>query len=590
MRPTGDLRDAALARLAGAWPASADGERPELARALAFLGWGVDAATVVAAGYTTGVVGGVLGVAVAAVVGLVWVPVGVALGVVSAHAVHRLPVWAARVRRTAALGEAPGVVVRAVLRMRIEPTAESAAAFAARTGRGRLATSLAAHVRRARATPRSGLSTFGDEWAAWFPALRRATGLVVAAADAPPEDRETTLDRATATVLDGARDRMAAFADEVRAPSTALYAFGVLLPLALVAVLPAARVAGVGLSLQVLVVVYDLLLPAVVLAAGAWLLVRRPVAFPPPSVDRSHPSVPARRWSAVALAGGVAVGALVALPRVLPAWTAPVAAVGLGGGSGLVRYYRPVVAVQRRVRSVEEGLPDALHLIGRRVAEGEAVETAVERTAADLSGETGAVLGRAARTGRRLRVDLRAALLGSDGALADVPSPRARGAAALLSVAAEEGEPAGRAVMLLGDHLDDLESVEREGRRELARVTGTLRHTAAVFGPLVAGATVAMAAGLDALGGLSGAGDALAGATATAPTTASAAATATLPVAGLGVAVGAYVLFLAAALTALSTGLERGLDGPLVGYRVGWALLSGTAVYLLAFRATRLLV
>jgi len=577
----GDLRDAALGRLAGAWPLSVDGTR-ETERALSFVGWEVDAETVVAAGHAAGTGVALVGVAVAALVALVWVPVAAALGVVVGYAVHRGPVWVARVRRTAALGEAPGVVVRAVLRMRIEPTAESAAAFAARTGSGRLAASLAAHVRRARATPRSGLSTFADEWAAWFPALRRATGLVVAAADAPAGDRDDTLDRATTTVLDGARDRMAAFADEVRAPATALYAFGVLLPLALVAVLPAARVAGVGLSLRALVIVYDLSLPAVVLAAGAWLLVRRPVAFPPPSVGRSHPSVPSRRWPAVALAGGVAAGSLVALPRVLPAWTAPVGAVGLGAGAGLVWYYRPVVAVQRRVRAVEEGLPDALHLIGRRVAEGEAVETAVERTATELSDETGRVLGRAARTGRQLRVDLRAALLGPDGALADVPSPRARGAAALLSVAAEEGEPAGRAVMLLGDHLDDLESVEREGRRELARVTGTLRHTAAVFGPLVAGATVALAAGLDALGGRSAGVSAVESA---ATVTAS-----PLPVAGVGSAVGTYVLFLAAALTALSTGLERGLDGPLVGYRVGWALCSATAVFFVAFRATGLLV
>ncbi len=576
-----DPWSAAIGRLAGAWPLSVDGEWPELERALAFLGWDADTETVVAAGYAAGVGVSLVAAAVAVVLAPAWVPVGVALGVMTAHAVRRGPVGVARVRRTAALGEAPGVVVRAVLRMRIEPTVESAAAFAARTGRGRLATSLSDHVRRSRATPRSGLSTFADEWAAWFPALRRATGLVVAAADAPPGDRDDTLDRATATVLDGARDRMAAFADDVRAPATALYAFGVLLPLALVAVLPAARVAGVGLSLGPLVVVYDLLLPAVVLAAGAWLLVRRPVAFPPPSVGRSHPSVPSRRWPAVGLAVSLAAGSLLAVPRVLPAWTAPVAAVGLGAGGGLVWYYRPVVAVQRRVRSVEEGLPDALHLIGRRVAEGEAVETAVERTATELSDETGRVLGRAARTGRRLRVDLRAALLGPDGALAEVPSPRARGAAALLSVAAEEGEPAGRAVMLLGDHLDDLESVEREGRRELARVTGTLRHTAAVFGPLVAGATMALAAGLDALGGLSQAGSAAADATATAEP---------LPVAGLGVAVGVYVLFLAAALTALSTGLERGLDGALVGHRVGWALLSATAVYLVAFRATGLLV
>lgn len=579
------VRDATLRAVGGAWPLSVTAETPATERALRFLGWGVQAQTVVAAGYVLGLVAalGTGPVAVALGQSVVVAAVLAAVsGVAVAHVVHETPTAVATVRRTAALGEAPGVVVRAVLRMRVEPTAESAAAFAARTGRGRLATSLRAHVRRARATPRSGLSAFAEEWSAWFPALRRATGLVVAAADAPARDRPHTLDRAMRAVLDGTRDRLATFADEIRGPATALYAFGVLLPLALVAVLPAARVAGVAVAHSTLVLTYDLLLPAVVVGASAWLLVRRPVAFPPPAVDRSHPAVPDRRWPAGALGLAVALVAAVALPRLLRPWTAPVGAVGFGLGVTLVWYYRPVTLVRERVRAVESGLPDALHLVGRRVAEGAAVETAVERAATELSGETGAVLSEAVATGRRLRVDLRESLLGPHGALAEVPSPRARGAAALLAVAAEEGEPAGRAVVAMAEHLGELETVEREARRALAQVTGTLRHTATVFAPLVAGATVALAEELRV-------GDGLSGATAVGSGVGVDPATATLSVASLGTAVGAYVLFLAVALSALAVGLRRGLDRALVGYRAGWALCSATALYLVTVRAVGVL-
>jgi hypothetical protein len=51
----------------------------------------------------------------------------------------------------------------------------------------------------------------------------------------------------------------------------------------------------------------------------------------------------------------------------------------------------------------------------------------------------------------------------------------------------------------------------------------------------------------------------------------------------LGRVVGAYVLILAALLTALATGLERGFDRTLVTYRVGIALPTATATYLVAF-------
>jgi Flp pilus assembly protein TadB len=573
-----------LRGLAEMWPGSVDATTPDLERSLRFLGWDLAAETVVAASYVVGVVAAV--VAAPPLVVLLGVSplsplVAGAVGIVAGYAVHRAPVVAARVRRTRALGEVPGVLARAVLRMRIEPTTESAAAFAARTGRGRLAESLCEHVERARSTPRSGLSSFAEEWSEWFPALQRATGLVVTAADAPPRERGRTLDRAMQAVLDGTRDQMATFAKETRTPATALYAFGVLLPLALVAVLPAARAAGVGLSLPVLVVVYDLLLPAVVVAGSLWLLVRRPVAFPPPSVDHTHPDVPARRVPAAAVGVGGALGAGLSLSVTFPWWTVPLGAAGIGVGGGLVWHYHPVVAVQRRVRAVESDLPDALYLVGRRVTEGEAVETAVERAAAELSGETSEVFGSAARVGRRLRVDLRESLLGPRGALANVPSSRAKGTAALLSIAAEEGKPAGRAVISMADHLDELERVEQEARRELARVTGTLRHTAAVFGPLVAGATVAVAERLRLAGGVVPAGPGTV--EATTPTT-------SLPVDGIGLSIGVYVLFLATLLSALSTGLRRGLHPALVGYRTGWALLSATTVFLVTLRVTSALV
>jgi hypothetical protein len=112
----------------------------------------------------------------------------------------------------------------------------------------------------------------------------------------------------------------------------------------------------------------------------------------------------------------------------------------------------------------------------------------------------------------------------------------------------------------MADHVDDLQRVEREARRELASVTGTLRNTAAIFGPLVGGATVALADGM-ATGTL---GE-------------------PLPTAALGLAVGGYVLLLATILTALATGLERGFDRALVGYRLGLALLSAVGSLLAGY-------
>lgn len=570
-----------LRHLAGSWPLPVDPDE-ELDTALRTLGAAVDGETVVRAGNAAGVLCAAVAAAVVLLVG--GEPLGAGLLGVAAGGTARLalgcgPVVAADVRRTRAVGAATGLVGRAVLRMRVDPTAERAAAFAARTGAGPLADSLDDHCRRACGTARTGLDSFAAEWAPWFPALERSADLIEAAAAAPPEERVETLERALATVLDGTRDRVAEFAAGVRAPATGLYAFGVLLPLALVGLVPAAGAAGLRLTVWGFVAVYDVLLPAALVVGSLHLLRGRPVAFPPPQVGRSHPDVPDRRLAAPVAGVVVGVVAWVAAGRLVAAWAAPVGAVGLGVGTALFAYYRPVEAVRERVRAVEAGLDDALYLVGRRVASGTAVETAVASAGEEVTGATGEVFADAAGVARRLGVGVRESFLGDHGALRAVPSPRARSAAALLGLAASEGRPAGDALVATATHLRDLRRLEREARRDLAEVTGTLSNTAAVFGPLVGGATVALAAGVE--------GGAAAGAP---PPSGTALATGTIPVTALGPAVGAYVLLLSVVLSALATALRSGADRALLGYRVGRSLLAATPTFLAAVLAGRLLV
>lgn len=575
------LLTGSITRLAGFHPApgrSRDTDT-ELRRALQFLTVETDPSTVVAAGETLAVI---LAVPTTVLSGYVTTPliglcIGAAVALCVATGARRAPRWIATIRRTRALGAAPGLVARAALRIRVEPSPERAAQFAAETGRGPLARSLASHARMAVGTPKSGLGTFAAAWRPWFPALDRAAALLAAGAAAPPAERERSLTRALDTVTDAARSRLAAFAGDVRGPASGAYVFGVVLPLALAGMLPAARVAGIPVHVGHVVALYDIVLPLALLWASGWLLLRRPVAFPPVQVPRSHPTLPTGRWRAPVAGVVVAcLGWLVGATVVGP-WASPVAAVGFGLGVGLLVRYQPVKRVRERVNAVEKGLDDALYLVGRRVAAGESVEQAMDTAAAELPGATGEVFEDAVGIGRRLRVGVRASFLGEHGALATLPSQRTRSAAVLLSIAAAEGRPAGTAIVSLADHLAELRRIERNGRRELASVTSTLENTAAFFGPLVGGATVAlagrMATATDARGS--------AGATVSAATTG--AGTTAIGTGELGLAVGGYVLAMAVILTALAATLKYGFDPALVGYRAGIALPAATATYLATY-------
>ncbi|GGJ08865.1 hypothetical protein GCM10008995_18430 [Halobellus salinus] len=555
----------------------------ELHRALAFLDSDLRADTVVRAGYVVAVPAAIpclLALVVLPGVPLpAAVPAAIGIGLGATHVCHRLPVAAATLRRTRALGDAPGLVARAALRLRLAATPERAATFAARSGSGPLARSLAAHTDRTRGESATGFEGFADEWRSWFPALDRSVSLLVSAVDAPPDEQEAALDRALETVLDGAHDQMAAFAGEVRAPASGIYAFGVLLPLALVGVVPAARAGGVSIPAAAFITLYNAVLPVGLVAAGAWLLLQRPIALPPARVRSAHPDVPSGRIRGVAAGTLGAVGGGVG-GSVVASWAAPIAAVGVGVGAGLAVHYRPMARVRADVRDIESGIADATAVVGRRVSAGESVETAVESAADATTGRTSDLFATAAGLQRRLRVGVRRAFLGEHGALADVPSPRTRATASLLSVAAAQGRPAGATLVTLADHLTELRRVEAEARRELAAITGTLRHTAAVFAPLVGGATVAMATQMAASESTLATSGSVSG---------SAPGAAVLPPSTLGLAVGVYVLALATILTAVAVGLDRGLDRALVGYRVGIALLSATPTYVVAFLGASML-
>jgi Flp pilus assembly protein TadB len=562
----------ALDRLGAHWPGT-PGVADEFAAGLSLLGVEHPPGRVVGGCYLAGaavsaVVAGV-GLWLPSVAPAVALAISVALGGSLALGLLVGPRWLVTTRRARRVGGAPALVSRLVLRMRLSAAPERAAGFAA-DGDGPLADDLADHVGRARGSTGSGLRSFAEAWHDDAPSLARAMHLVDTAGELQGADRTRALERARAVSLAGARDRAAAYASSLRGPATALYAFGVLLPLALVALLPAAATAGVGLTTGLVVLLYDVGLPAVIAVTGIRLVARRPTAFPPPAVDRSHPAVPTSRRRPILaglLAGGCA--ALIAA-AVLPAWGPILAFVGIGTGTALVLAGRPYRRVHDRVREAEAGLVDAVTTVGHRVATGVAVETAIADVGEREAGPTGALFAAASTRQRRLACDLERAFRGPGGPLERLPSRRLDATVSVLALAAREGRPVGDTLVDLADHLEDLRTLEADARRDLSRVTDTLTQTASVFAPLVGGATVALAEGMR--GGLAGMGGA--SATPLAPPTGSAAG---LP--SLALPVGVYVLLLAGLLSGLATGLERGLDRTLLLERVGRSLLLATPTF-----------
>lgn len=491
---------------------------------------------------------------------------GIALAILAGYGTWIAPDAIETYRRRTAVGATPEIVAYAVLQARLTPSLERAAAFVGAQSDGLLARDIAA-IGTGATTGRDGWEAVAAEWSAYDETFPRAVSLLAAGIESTQPARDELLDRALDTALAGTRDRVATFVSTIRAPASGIFAFGVMLPLALVGLLPVAASAGVGVTPALIAVLYDALIPLGLIVASAWLAGRRPAISRPPAdarslhSPRSTPLTVVVGFVAGAVAGGVAF-------LTMPPWTVGAVVPSIALGTGLVYWFEPLRARRKRVDEIESGMPDAVSLVGHRLATGEPLETALSAVGDRLTGETATVFREGTRIHRRLRVTVSEAFSGPAGSLASIRSPRAETAVALLVAAARNGATGGETLVSVASHLRDLDDLEREARRDLARTTDTLGQTAVVFAPAIAGVTVALATGMGSLGDTGQ----------------------SVPIPALGLAIGGYVLALAVVLPALSVVLERGLDVPIVGHRVGIALLTSSAIYPVTFLAARSVV
>lgn len=469
-------------------------------------------------------------------------------------------------RRTRAVGTAPDLIAFAILQVKLTPSLERAADFATDAVPGRLSQSLASE-RLATVSGSDAFEAVANDWAAVDPSLRRAVTLLQVAMDAPAERRAETLEDALEAVLDGARERVVEFSTAIRGPAMGIYAFGVMLPLALVGLLPVLASNGGGVSTLALAVVYDFAIPIGLIGSGIWLWGRRP-AVTDQAFDAGLMTHATAAPTVLAAGAAGGVGAVAGGTVFAPNWVRPILGLGVSTGTALALWLRPVLAEQERLADLEARLPDVLVVAGQRLEEGDPLETTVGAVGERFDGPIGGLFGRAGARQKRSGDPVEAVFFGENGVLEAVPSQRVRAALALVTTAGEYGPAGGRTLQSVGSYLEALFGVEREARRELAQTTSTLKQTALVFAPAIAGVTVALATGMQSVEGTGQ----------------------SLDVAALGLVVGLYVLLLAAILPALAVVLERGFDPVRMGFHSGVALAVGSVVYPLSFLTARSLV
>jgi len=458
---------------------------------------------------------------------LLMIIVTLALPLTALQLISEYPKTKAKHMKIHSLGDIPEVLSYIVMYLKLIPNLENAFRFAARESK----TSLGKDLRklmwdleaRIHKSIDDAITFFAESWGKWSDYLKRALHLVRSSVHERNEgERIVTLDRSLDVVLEGTKSTMIDFASKLHQPTLVIYSIGVMIPLALIAMLPAASMVGLRLSILHIFLIYDVILPLLLFLYIRNVLMSRPATFNPPVIPRHHPSLEKINKRANAFTASL-TGIVIAIPGVVflllpifplrggifdffvkPASEGGINAYfpvtlfilwGIAAGISLycIRTYTAYKKVRDEIREMEKEFADSLYVLGKRIMEGKPAEEAFMYASKTLEGsKMGEVFGRTGYNLLSMRMNTEDALFDRKfGSLKHVYSDRIRAIMRLFVEGVKKSYvAAGVAIVKIADHLKQLQEVEKGIKNALGVLTSTLRTTATIFAPMIAGVTL----------------------------------------------------------------------------------------------------
>jgi hypothetical protein len=429
------------------------------------------------------------------------------------------------------LGDIPEILSYLVMYLKLVPNLENSIRFAASESSTVLAWDLRKLMWdieiRVYAGVDDAMTHFAMRWGQYSDYFKRSLHLIHGSIQQHDEaSRTMTLDRALDVSLEGTKETMNHFAKRLHQPTVMLYSLGIMIPLSLIAMLPAAGLVGLHVTIFQVFFIYDVALPLGIYLYMRKILLSRPATFNPPRIPSNHPDMMAlkkQRIGTTCLLIGISItlpGTLFLLAPCIPSSFSStgllhylVDAKGLNavipmtlffvwGVAFAITFYCEVVSrsakkIRDGIKAIEKEFSDALYILGKRIAEEKSPEESFQYTAQIMEGSRIAeVFHQTSYNLTAMHSNLYDALFSRDfGSLAFVYSDRVK---AMLRLFAEGIQKSQRAVsaslIRIADHLKQLQEVELKINDMLCELTTTLRSTMTVFAPLIAGVTLGITA------------------------------------------------------------------------------------------------
>ncbi|MFA4907860.1 MAG: hypothetical protein WC602_06320, partial [archaeon] len=242
-----------------------------------------------------------------------------ALALAGTFFIQGFPLSEVRSEQVKALTYVPEIIGYMIMSMKLVPNLEKAVEFAANHGKEKIADDFKKLIWDVQLgiynTLSEGLDALAYRWGKnseeFKLALMRIRASVIENSEAK---RYQLLDQTMENVLSSIREKMENYARSLSQPSIVLFYIGVMLPLILIIILPIGS-AFTGQAMarpELLVLIYNIVIPIVAFVFARNMIVRRPPTYEPPFIPDNHPLIPKK--GKMRLGGGYAsIFAIVAI-------------------------------------------------------------------------------------------------------------------------------------------------------------------------------------------------------------------------------------------------------------------------------------
>ena len=436
------------------------------------------------------------------------------LGVTVFYYLYDYPFHFATIFRIKASAEMVMAIIYMTISMRVSPNIENAIEFAAKNLSGPLSVDLHQllwdmYLRKFDSAS-TALDSFINKWKRDNSEFAQSLYLIKTSTIESPSRREKVLDEAVSVMLDGTRERMKNYSQELKTPVTVLNALGILLPVIGLVFLPMIAIFMPETIKPVFIIVgYNIFLPLVVYWLMKTYLEKRPYSFHQPDISKHPKFRKQKRWLFPLL------GVVIALPPIVFGSYQILSStkifsfnmlvysllISLGISMGIAAYSIFSVIQKLKLRDeiaqIENEFAEVLFQLGNQITRGIPLEKTLKNITPQIQNlKISKFFEKILYNIETFGMTLEQAIFNKEnGAIREYPSKLIEAIMhAVVEISKRGMVTASKAMITISSYLKDSHDVEEEMKDMLSEVTSTMQMQAILLAPLSSGIIVALSA------------------------------------------------------------------------------------------------